>query len=62
MPTAHRAPRKHSLRGWFQGGGWRALHDGGWGTITTPSQNKVPLWRGVARYRTPRCLARSKHH
>ena len=21
MPTAHRAPRKHSLRGWFQGGG-----------------------------------------
>ena len=45
----HRVPRKHSLRGWFQGGGCRASRDGGWGTMTTPPRNKVPLCGGVAR-------------
>ena len=60
MPTAHRAPRKHSLRGWFQGGGWRALHDGGYNDHPIAEQSS-PL-AGVARYRAPRCLARSKHH
>ena len=64
MPTAHRAPHKHSLRGWFQGGRCRTLCDGGWDTMTTPScghpsdggelipqrdEGQVPLYGGVAR-------------
>ena len=48
-PPPTQAPRKHSLRGWFQGGGCRASRDGGWGTMTTPPRNKVPLCGGVAR-------------
>ena len=46
-PPPTRAPRKHSLRGWFQGGGCRAKHDGGWGTITTPALRATPPQRGI---------------
>ena len=37
MPTAHRAPRKHGLRGWFWAGGGGRQTVGGRGTMTTPS-------------------------
>ena len=50
-PPPHRAPRKHSLRGWFWAGGGGRQTVGGWGTMTTPSTTSTPLRRGELGFR-----------